>query len=208
LAKSARLSTSPKSKYESLELLAALFFLSWKRFIDTIPLLLGPVLSRPIGTNIQYDKSGRSTGIAFIHYETAVEATKALKTYDGKLAKGERMTIAYDAHRPHPGARRAVSAPTSLADRIQKPPLLARLGAESTTVAKDKLLSKAPVETGPIRNKKPRRGGAVGGGNPRPEKFRKEAKTQEELDKELDAFMADDSAPAPAQLHGGDIEMA
>ncbi len=68
--------------------------------------------------------------------------------------------------------------------------------------------SKAPVETGPIRNKKPRRGGAVGGGNPRPEKFRKEAKTQEELDKELDAFMADDSAPAPAQLNGGDIEMA
>ncbi|KLO14403.1 hypothetical protein SCHPADRAFT_939589 [Schizopora paradoxa] len=172
--------------------------------IDTF-LLFGPVYAHA-RTNIQYDKSGRSTGIAFIHYETAAEASKAMRNYDGKLAKGERMSIAYDAHR-HPGTRRVVSAPGSLADRIQKPPLLARLGAEPAKKAKD-TSSKAPTETGPVRTKKSKRGGATGG-NPRPEKFKKEAKTQEDLDKELDAFMAEDApVPKPAETNGGDIEMA
>ncbi len=36
----------------------------------------------------KYDRSGRSTGTAFISFETPEEATIAKKTFDGKDAKG------------------------------------------------------------------------------------------------------------------------
>ena len=38
---------------------------------------------------IKYDRSGRSTGVAIISYETPAEAKKALVHYNGKLCKGE-----------------------------------------------------------------------------------------------------------------------
>lgn len=74
-------------------------------------------------------------------YETATEATRAKKQFDGVLAKGklvvvsclfshylvgQPMTIEFDTTQP----RRVVSAPTtvSLLNRIQKPSLAARLG--------------------------------------------------------------------------------
>ena len=103
----------------------------------------------------QYDKSGRSTGIAYVTYETQDEAVRAKKTFDGKIAKGifestlmvflsrdssdapcffsgEKMSISFDTRRPRPpNAGRSVSAPVSLMDRIQKPPLLQRLAGDA-----------------------------------------------------------------------------
>lgn len=46
------------------------------------------LLYRFISLNIKYDRSGRSSGIAIISYETSAEATKAKKQFDGILAKG------------------------------------------------------------------------------------------------------------------------
>jgi THO complex subunit 4 len=91
----------------------------------------------------KYDRSGRSSGIAIVSYETSLQATKAKNQFDGALAKGmpvfyfsfdlyytayvplllgQPMSIAYDISRP----RRAANA-SSLLDRVQKPPLMNRL---------------------------------------------------------------------------------
>lgn len=44
------------------------------------------------------------------------------------------MSIAYDTIQIRPAARRAVSVPASLLDRIQKPPLLDRLSRDDTHI--------------------------------------------------------------------------
>ncbi|KAF7316439.1 RRM domain-containing protein [Mycena indigotica] len=160
---------------------------------------IGTLVGEP---RIRYDRSGRSSGTAFVSFETVGEATRAKRQYDGILAKGQPMTIAFDA----PPRSRSVSAPSTstLLSRIQKPPLLDRL-------SKDDLNVKAPRGNGigPIRN----RGGR---GKPptaaRPAK--KVPKTAEDLDKELDAFMCDDATPSstdaapPSAPATQDVEMA
>jgi hypothetical protein len=40
-------------------------------------------------TRIKYDRSGRSTGLAWIVYENSADATKAKQQLDGVAAKGE-----------------------------------------------------------------------------------------------------------------------
>jgi len=122
------------------------------------------------------------------------------------------MSIAFDTvQAPLRGvnARRSVSAPSSLLNRIQKPPLLNRLG-------KDDIHAQTPsgprAGAGPIRSR-PHRGGAA----QRPAPRAKQPKTAEDLDKELEAFMvdkeepaADPSATAPtasAPQPEGDVEM-
>lgn len=93
---------------------------------------------------IKYDRSGRSSGVAIVSFETAAEAKKALTTFDQKLCKGQLncvrshsgseyglgqpMSITLDAGPPARQARRVASAP-SLINRIQKPALAERLGA-------------------------------------------------------------------------------
>jgi THO complex subunit 4 len=111
----------------------------------------------------KYDRSGRSSGIAIISFESPMEATRAKRQFDGILAKGKHpacflltdlsswcravecllsvwtgqpISIIYD-NTPTPaarGARRAASAPSSLLQRIQKAPLLERLGQDDTSV--------------------------------------------------------------------------
>ncbi|KDR80238.1 hypothetical protein GALMADRAFT_242539 [Galerina marginata CBS 339.88] len=46
---------------------------------------IGTLIREPL---LRYDRSGRSTGSAIIVFETAVEATRAKKQFDGYLAKG------------------------------------------------------------------------------------------------------------------------
>ena len=65
----------------------------------------------------------------------------------------------------------------------------------------------APTATGPVRNRNRRRSGG-----PRPERYNKKPKTQDDLDKELDAFMGEDTAVAGepqngASTNGADVEM-
>ncbi|THH11424.1 hypothetical protein EW145_g652 [Phellinidium pouzarii] len=147
-----------------------------------------------------YDRSGRSTGVAIIHYENHVEATRAKKQFNGILAKDQPMSIAFDASRPP--AKRVVSSPASLMNRISKPPLLERLGSDAAipTAPRKAIQMAASVHTGtgPVRA----RGGRRRGG--RSEKPKKEAKTAEDLDKELDAFMEDDAAKDSIEA---DVEM-
>lgn len=135
--------------------------------------------------SLKYDRSGRSSGIAIIAFETPAEATRAKKQFDGILAKGQPMSIAYDTMPPR-NPRRATSAP-SLINRIQKPPLLDRLSRGNAQANPPS----APRGAGPIRSRPSRGGGAVSRPGP------KKPKTAEELDKELDAFMGDSDTAAP-----------
>ena len=127
------------------------------------------------------------------------------------------MQIEFDAGPPRQQARRIASAP-SLINRIQKPPLLDRLGdAKGSAPPKGPKASAPAYEPflycgirpltllfvfcsssgpGPVRTKA------------RPTREKKKPKTMDELDSELDAFMKEDApATAPAQA-AGDVEMA
>ncbi|EPQ52200.1 hypothetical protein GLOTRDRAFT_107741 [Gloeophyllum trabeum ATCC 11539] len=157
---------------------------------------IGTLVREPI---IKYDRSGRSTGVAIIHFETAEEATRAKNQFDGALAKGQVMSITYDTV-PPPGPRRErrASAPSSLIDRIQKPALLDRLTQDDSRIRMTTAPKSGP---GPIRS---RGRGAVRAGPRKP-------KTAEDLDKELDAFMTDGPKETSAPLQTGpeeDVEMA
>ncbi|EPT02304.1 hypothetical protein FOMPIDRAFT_1160496 [Fomitopsis schrenkii] len=162
----------------------------------------GTLVREPL---IRYDRSGRSSGVAIISYETPEEAAAAKRQFDGKLAKGQPMTITF--HQPAAPAARATrrGAPTSLMQRIEKAPLLERLSG-APRAPKSQPMRNGP---GPIRTK-----------GSRPAREVKKPKTQDELDAELDAFMNADikaikaaeppAAPAAAteaQNGGGDVEM-
>jgi len=164
---------------------------------------IGTLVREPI---IRYDRSGRSSGVAIISFETAAEATRAKKQFSGILAKDQPMSIAYDSGPPR-NARRIASAPSSLLNRIQKPALADRLSKDDSATP----AAASTRSSGPIRS---RRGGA----RPAP-RASKKPKTAEDLDKELDLFMGDGSkateaaasaavvGAAPAQQEA-DVEMA
>ncbi|KAF8814982.1 hypothetical protein BYT27DRAFT_7081044 [Phlegmacium glaucopus] len=175
---------------------------------------IGTLIREPL---LRYDRSGRSSGSAIIAFETAAEAIRAKKQFDGILAKGQPMAITFDTMPPR-APRRSASVPStaSLLNRIQKPPLAERLSRDDSTI-------KAPsgpraFTGGPVRSR-PSRGGGSGGGSTnanantaRAPKGPKKPKTAAELDQELDAFMGDadtvptgDVAAVPA---AGDIDMA
>jgi len=166
---------------------------------------VGTLVREPL---IRYDRSGRSSGVAIITYETPEEASRAISRFNGATANGQMMTVEY-APIPTKPKRRAVSAPASLIDRISKPPLLERLGESKKTP--ESIAPRKPRGGGPIRTKGTR--------PPRPGP--KKQKTAEELDQELDSFMKDDSKPKSAGKEGeaavtsssqigvdGDVEMA
>ncbi|KAJ7170258.1 hypothetical protein C8R43DRAFT_981725 [Mycena crocata] len=159
---------------------------------------IGTLVCEP---QIRYDRSGRSSGTAIVSFETLAEATRAKKQFDGILAKGQPMSIAFDSSAPRV---RSSSAPTtsSLLNRITKAPLLDRLSKDDTAL---RTPSGPRGGVGPIRTRGARTAKATTA--PRKPKTAepKKPKTAEELDKELDAFMVDTEAPpAPTQ----DVEMA
>jgi len=160
---------------------------------------IGTLIREPM---IRYDRSGRSSGVAIISFETAPEASRAKKQFDGILAKGQPMSIAFDTMLPLGvrNARRSVNTPaSSLLNRIQKPPLLERLSRGDSKI---KTPSGPRGGAGPIRTK-----AQVATGRSGPKK----PKTAEELDKELDAFMGDSEVAtpsAPAPVAAADVDMA
>ncbi|EMD35537.1 hypothetical protein CERSUDRAFT_116284 [Gelatoporia subvermispora B] len=159
----------------------------------------GTLVREPL---IRYDRSGRSSGVAIVSFETVEEATLAKQRFDGKLAKGQPMTIEFYSPPPKPvkGRGRSVSAPSSLLNRIEKPPLLERL---SRNTPKEQIVGPRKSGPGPIRTK----------ARPAATRAPKKAKTADELDKELEMFMLDDAkASAPPQTSAttqadGDVEM-
>ncbi|KAF9530216.1 hypothetical protein CPB83DRAFT_892835 [Crepidotus variabilis] len=159
---------------------------------------IGTLMREPL---VRYDTSGRSTGEAVVWFETAAEATRAKKQFTGILAKGQPMTITYDVAPRAP--RRTASTPSfsstrSLLNRVEKPPLAERLTKEeSSKIPKGPKAPTGPRNlTGPARNRPAK---ATTKPAPAPKRNNK-AKTAEELDLELDAFMgdADTDAPLPA----------
>ncbi|KAN0136225.1 hypothetical protein V8E53_006085 [Lactarius tabidus] len=158
---------------------------------------IGTLVREPF---IRYDRSGRSSGVAIITFETPAEAKLAKRQLDGVLAKGQPIAIQFDQTAP----RRASAPPSSLLSRIQKPPLLNRLDKAHSEAKKSLMQSK---KLGPVRGRGRGRGSGAGrgrGANAPP-------KSAAELDSEIDAFMAVDSAsgtPAAKSAENGDVEMA
>ncbi|KAF9233205.1 hypothetical protein BU15DRAFT_80363 [Melanogaster broomeanus] len=176
---------------------------------------VGTLVREPL---IRYDRSGRSSGVAIISFETAAEATRAKKQFDGKLAKGlvptgtlatllrarQPMDVAFDTAPPR--RVRSASMPgvstASLLNRIERPSLAERLGGGEE--------SRKAATTGPIRPRAPRssRGGATPRSKAGRPTARPKAKTAEELDQELDVFMdGTESKVAEPVAVSQDVEM-
>lgn len=127
------------------------------------------------------------------------------------------MSIAYDNSPPPApkGPRRSASTP-SLLNRIEKPSLIERLSRDEPKPKKQEVVSYVSIIStwgflslsfsdggvGPVRTKG------------RHARQKKQPKTAEQLDKELDLFMKDEITPAQAQpasagaAGDGDVEMA
>ncbi|KAF8137590.1 hypothetical protein EV363DRAFT_1254473 [Boletus edulis] len=158
---------------------------------------IGTLVREPL---IRYDRSGRSSGVAIISYEKPAEASRAKKEYEGKLAKGQPMEITFDSAPPR--RVRSASMPglstASLLNRIERPSLAERLGS-----GEDVKQSTA----GPIRARAPRSARPVVAPRSRVNRpTRPKVKTAEELDRELDVFMADDGKDAPADPESKVVE--
>ncbi|KAF7426324.1 hypothetical protein PC9H_008692 [Pleurotus ostreatus] len=149
---------------------------------------VGTLISEPF---IRYDRSGRSTGVAIVTYETTEEASKALKQFNGLLAKGQPMDISFDTSAPRPSRK---STTTALLNRIQKQPLLSRLAADSED-AEMSTKDSDRRRTGSLRSRGRRIGRGAQGGGRRGGKAERKPQTAEDLDKELEAFMGDTAPP-------------
>jgi len=159
----------------------------------------------------QYDRSGRSTGTAFITYSSLGEAMAAKKKLDGQLANGQEISIKFESTPTGPRGARSSGA-HSLLDRVQKPPLAARL---SDAVPR----APPPSGTGPIRTK-PRHSAPTGPAKDRAPRERPPSKkplTAEDLDKQLDMYTAESAnnevergpaqVPEPSTVEPQDVEM-
>jgi THO complex subunit 4 len=181
--------------------------------LSTIFGVIGKLASEP---EIRYDRSGRSTGVATVLFLNQGEATRAKNQLDGVLAKGQPMSIKYDAHNPLTGPRGAAtgSKAGSLLGRLAKPPLIDRLGAgpgagpsaATSKAAKHRSVSAPQPQTtpastgfGPVRT---RGGRQQARAKPAPKK----PKTAEELDKELESY-GEQKVSGPTDA-AGDVEMA
>ncbi|KAI0246661.1 hypothetical protein BJV78DRAFT_1286191 [Lactifluus subvellereus] len=143
-------------------------------------------------------RSGRSSGVAIVTFETPAEATRAKKQLDGVLAKGQPISIGFDQGTP----RRASAPAPSLLNRIQKPPLLNRLGQAQSNAKASLIQSK---KLGTLRGRVRTRGTGRSRTSVAP------PKSAAELDSEIDAFMAVDGGsgtPSAKPAENGDVEMA
>ncbi|VDB95387.1 unnamed protein product [Peniophora sp. CBMAI 1063] len=171
---------------------------------------IGTLVSAP---QIRFDRSGRSQGIAVISFETPAEATRARNQLQGVLAKGEPMSIEFkrDVPKPRRNSEPGATGTPSLLNRIRdapKAPLSQRLNKAEHAAAKSAKAAAVKASAPGGRGGRGARGGR-GGRAPRE---RKQPKTADDLDKELDAYLGNDKekpAPAPASKDAnGDVEMS
>ncbi|GAA5838952.1 hypothetical protein JCM3766R1_004540 [Sporobolomyces carnicolor] len=158
-----------------------------ERELELLFVQIGPIATGP---KIKFDKSGRSTGIAWISYTSEDHAKQAKEAFDGALAKGQNIRVEYDFR-----ADRVQPAPGSLLARLDSNPTARRGGRNGPEPS----VRAGRPHVGPQRgvgadSRPPRsapsgprgaRGGAAGRGG----KVRREPTTNEDLDKELEAFM-------------------
>jgi len=171
-----------------------------------------------LDVKLTYDRAGRSDGIAYVTYESAQDAKKAIREFDGANAKGQPIHLISIPTGPSagrngpPGSRRnpfdsAVAPPRPLADRITYAP-----GARSRSdspIRHSDVRGPAPNNVdryvpGDSRSRSPmprqRQGrrpgerrvrgerGGRGGGSERTARDGRPKKTQEELDAEMDDY--------------------
>ncbi|KAG2154161.1 uncharacterized protein EDB93DRAFT_185207 [Suillus bovinus] len=152
---------------------------------------IGTLVREPL---IRYDRSGRSSGVAVVSFETPLQATRAKRQFDGKLAKGQPMEIAFDA---------APLRTSSLLSRIERPSLAERLSGGAGP--------KPQGGAGPTRTRQPRSArAALSSRMKAPKPTPSKAPTAEQLDQELDIFMADDKGATGKRTTttAEDVEMA
>ncbi|KAG2352906.1 hypothetical protein BDR07DRAFT_1435594 [Suillus spraguei] len=152
---------------------------------------IGTLVREPL---IRYDRSGRSSGVAVVSFETPLQATRAKRQFDGKLAKGQPMEIAFDV---------APVRTTSLLSRIERPSLAERLSGGAGL--------KQQGGAGMARTRQPRSARAATSSKTKaPKPMRSRTPTVEQLDQELDVFMADDKGAAIKKTVTAveDVEMA
>ena len=134
---------------------------------------------------LKYDKAGRSDGIAFITYLSIKDAEAAIAKFNGANAAGQPITVTLDSEGP-PSSRR--DSRPSQRDRVfaRNAPRGGGGGGGGGRMAG-------------VRSGRGGPRGAVGGER----RERRPARTQEELDKELDDFM---NAPPPAAAEANGTE--
>ncbi|BGP14256.1 hypothetical protein JCM10213_005853 [Rhodosporidiobolus nylandii] len=187
-----------------------------ERELELLFIQIGPIAAGP---KIKFDRSGRSEGIAWVTYGSEEHAAQAKEAFNGAPAKGQPIEVEFD-YRIDRAAERGAPAPGSL---------LSRLNADSTPSTRGPKFASPPSAPGgraPRGGRSERtvsggagpqrggRGGARGGREPRQ---KREPKTNEDLDKELEAFMkapegsakpTEIAAPAAPAQAGGDVEMS
>ncbi|GAA5893037.1 hypothetical protein JCM6882_006921 [Rhodosporidiobolus microsporus] len=192
-----------------------------ERELELLFVQIGPIATGP---KIKFDRSGRSEGIAWVTYGSEAHAAQAKEAFNGAPAKGQPIEVDFD-HRPDRASERGAPAPGSL---------LARLSGGGNDSARSSNKYAPPASSRPARGRPERgvgsgsgasRGGAGGRGGKREggARQKREPKTNEDLDKELEAFMkqpegsakptevaapAPAAAPAPDASAGGDVEMS
>ncbi|KZO95410.1 RNA-binding domain-containing protein [Calocera viscosa TUFC12733] len=155
--------------------------------------------------SIVFDRSGRSTGVAHITFTRHEDALSAKQRFDGEPAKGQKVSIRFEAALPASTPAGPGGAGKSLLARIGANPkasLLDRLGAPSAATTKTAPTGPraAAGKPGPIR--------APRGNRPARSKKAK-PKTENDLDKELDAYLATDNEPQSGTADkAADVEMA
>lgn len=169
---------------------------------------MGPVLK----LDIIYDRAGRSTGTAFVTYESYHDAREAIKEFDGANANGQPIRLSIvPPHRQRNPFDTAVIPGRPLAERVTLPAgrtrslspnrdledEAARKGIDRYVPGRRDNRSRSPMRgrrrEGGRRPGARRGGGGREGGAPRESGDRvgrdgRPRKTQEELDAEMDNY--------------------
>jgi len=176
---------------------------------------------------IRYDRSGRSLGVAQVTFVNPGDAALAHRRLDGVSAKGQPMSIVLEKGIPAPShgnfslegvptGPRAAGRGTagSLLNRMSKPPLLQRL---DQSLPRNTARQQQPSPQAPRapRSHKQQPSTRNPPSAPRQPKTKPTAtpatpKTAQDLDRELEAYLVDDSLPAAEVVANGageDVEM-
>ncbi|KDE03591.1 hypothetical protein MVLG_05926 [Microbotryum lychnidis-dioicae p1A1 Lamole] len=168
---------------------------------------IGPI---SIGPKIIFDASGRSTGRAFVTYSDERNAEEAMHAFQGALCKGEKIRLEYDYFLDNTYTRGQAAPGTLLAridddkgrrskgDMERYAPPAARSdqpsgryargsGAHSSSYRDDRASNGSSRGVRVVGATRGGRGGGSGSGGSRSP--RKEPKTADDLDRELDSYL-------------------